>query len=100
MTRLPAILNVINTKFCVTFHARSWIIFRLQGNDSGRAWLAGLSTLRCSACRNIHILSGVAPPPPPNNFNDVKNDAYRCTFSFRIDFWHFQNHTIETSHCF
>ena len=58
MTRLPAILNVINNKFCVTFHARNWIIFRLQGKDSRRAWLAKLSTLRCTACRNIHIFSG------------------------------------------
>ena len=31
---------------------------------------------------------------------DVKNDTYWCTFTFRIDFWHFQSHTIETPHCF
>jgi hypothetical protein len=46
MTRLPAILNVINNKCCGTFQARSWIIFHLQGKHSTRAWLAKLSTHR------------------------------------------------------
>jgi hypothetical protein len=34
MTRLPAILNAINNKCRVTFQARSWIIFHLQGKHS------------------------------------------------------------------
>jgi hypothetical protein len=33
MTRLPAILNVINNKCCGTFQARSWIIFHFQGKE-------------------------------------------------------------------
>jgi GT2 family glycosyltransferase len=52
MTRLPAILNVINNKCCGTFQARSWIIFHFQGKDSTRAWLAKLSTHRR---RNIYV---------------------------------------------
>jgi hypothetical protein len=52
MTRLPAILNVINNKCCGTFQARSWIIFHLQGKHSTRAWLAKFSTYRR---RNINI---------------------------------------------
>jgi hypothetical protein len=53
MTRLPAILNVINNKGCITFQARSWIIFQLQGKHSTCAWLAKFSTYRR---RNISIL--------------------------------------------
>jgi hypothetical protein len=52
MTRLPAILNVINNKCCGTFQARSWIIFHFQGKDSTHAWLAKLSTHRR---RNIYV---------------------------------------------
>jgi hypothetical protein len=52
MTRLPAILNVINNKCCGTFQARSWIIFHFQGKDSTRAWLAKLST---HSRRNIYV---------------------------------------------
>ena len=52
MTRLPAVMNVINNKCCGTFQARSWIIFHLQGKDYTRAWLAKLSTHRR---RNINV---------------------------------------------
>jgi hypothetical protein len=40
MTRLPAILNVMNNKFCVTFHARSWIIFLSLARKGLQARLA------------------------------------------------------------
>jgi hypothetical protein len=40
MTRLPAVLNVINNKCCGTFQARSWIIFHFQRNDSTHTRLA------------------------------------------------------------
>jgi hypothetical protein len=42
MTRLRAVLNIINNKCCGTFKARSWIIFHLQGKHSTHAWLAKL----------------------------------------------------------
>jgi hypothetical protein len=39
MTRLPAILNVINNMCYCTFQARSWIVFYFQGKDSTHAKL-------------------------------------------------------------
>ena len=71
MTRLPAILNVINNKCCGTFQARSWIIFHFQGKDSTRAWLAKSSTHRR---RNIYVF------PILHRLIDqtIPNERYGC----------------------
>ena len=52
LTRLFAILNIMNNKCCGTFQARSWIIFHLQVKHSHTRLACEVSTHRR---RNIYI---------------------------------------------
>ena len=93
MTRLPAILNVINNKCCGTFQARSWIIFHFQGKDSTRAWLAKSSTHRR---RNIYVF------PILHRLIDqtIPNERYMVVYGLSVSCPIFETKDLFYNGCF